>query len=127
MSMARAGAIIALAAMAGAGCSANSSAPAVDALVLPTNYRQQVAELLATQLHDLADFRLASIAQPVTMQVGTMQHYVVCVQLNGHNQHRNMVAIYLAGNITQMIDATPEQCANAAYEPFKELAALKPS
>jgi hypothetical protein len=113
--------------MACAGCSANSSAPAADALILPVNYRQQVAELLATELHDRSDFSLALIAPPVPMQLGQTQHYVVCVRLNGRNQHADKIAIYLGANITQLIDATPEQCGSAAYEPFKELAALKPS
>jgi hypothetical protein len=29
--------------------------------------------------------------------------------------------------MTQFIDATPEQCANAAYQPFKELDAAVPA
>ena len=58
---------------------------------------------------------------------GDNPHYIVCVQFNGHGQIKNKVAIYLAGEITQFVDATPEQCGDAAYQPFKELEAEAPS
>jgi hypothetical protein len=35
--------------------------------------------------------------------------------------------VYLSGQMTQFIDAAPEQCANAAYQPFKELDAAVPA
>jgi hypothetical protein len=38
-----------------------------------------------------------------------------------------MSAIYLSGNIVQFVDATPEQCGNAPYQPFKELEDVTPS
>ncbi len=125
---ARAGLVAALAAMLVAGCS-NAPKPAatVDPNVFPTNYKQQIAGFLTTMLVDPADFRLSFIAPPVQVQVGGSQHYVVCVQLNGHNQHKDKIAIYLAGSITQFVDAPEGQCANAPYEPFKELAAMTPS
>ena len=125
---ARAGLVAALGAMLAAGCS-NTPKPAatVDPNLYPTNYKQQIAGFLTTVLVDPADFRLSLIAPPVQVQLGDSQHYVVCVQLNGHNQHKNKVAIYLAGSITQFVDAAAGQCANAAYEPFKELAAMTPS
>ena len=52
---------------------------------------------------------------------------MVCVQLNGHGQMKNKVAIYLGGQITQFVDSTPEQCGDAAYQPFKELVAAMPA
>jgi hypothetical protein len=124
---ARAGLVVALAAMLVAGCS-NAPKPAtVDPNLFPTNYKQQIAGFLTTVLVDPADFRLSFIAPPVQVQVGGSQHYVVCVQLNGHNQHKDKIAIYLAGSITQFVDAPEGQCTNAPYEPFKELAAMTPS
>jgi hypothetical protein len=128
MTIARAG--LALALCAAAGCTSNKSKPeavAVDPNLYPAGYKQQLATFLSTQLLDPADFRFSFVAPPVLMQVGDSQHYVVCVMLNGRNQHKDKVAIYLAGAITQFIDAQPDQCANAAYEPFKELAALTPT
>jgi len=116
-----------------AGCSGfggskkDQAISAADANVYPANYRAQVATLLATQLTDRADFHGALIAQPVLKPVGDNPHYIVCIQFNGRGQVKNKVAIYLAGEITQFIPPTPEQCGDAAYQPFKELEAETPS
>ena len=114
-----------LASMTIAGCS-NTPKPAADADVLPTDYRSQIATYLAQLVTDRADFRSSMIGAPVLKQVGTGEHYIVCVMLNGHNQHKEKIVIYLGTNINQYIDAPPGQCADAAYQPFKELAALLP-
>ncbi len=113
-----------------AGCSGvggpKKDVPAVDPNLYPANYRQQIAQFLSLQLQDRTDFRGALIGQPVLKQVGDNPHYVVCIQLNGHGQPQNKVAIYLAGAITQYIDSTPEQCGDAQYTPFKELEQAQP-
>jgi len=114
-----------LASLAIAGCS-NTPKPEVDANVMPTDYRNQVATYLGQVVTDRADFRSSMIGSPVLKQVGANEHYIVCVMLNGHNQHKEKIVIYLGPNINQFIDATPGQCADAAYQPFKELAALLP-
>jgi hypothetical protein len=108
-----------------AGCS-NTPKPATDAIVLPTDYRNQIATYLGQVVIDRADFRNSLIGAPVLKQVGASEHYVVCVMLNGRNQHKEKLVIYLGANINQFVDATPGQCADAAYQPFKELAALLP-
>jgi hypothetical protein len=104
------------------GCNANKPSDVVDSEVMPANYRDQVASFLSTVLTDNADFRNSLIAAPVMKPVGAQQHYVACVQLNGHNQHKDKAIIYFAGNINQVVDATPEECGGAAYGPFPELA-----
>ena len=114
-----------LASLTIAGCS-NTPKPAADANVLPTDYRNQVATYLGQVVTDRADFRNSLIGAPVLKQVGASEHYVVCVQLNGRNQHKEKLVIYLGANINQFVDAAPGQCADAAYQPFKELAALLP-
>jgi hypothetical protein len=114
-----------LASLAIAGCS-NTPKPAADANVMPTDYRNQIATYLGLVVTDRADFRNSMVGSPVLKQVGASEHYIVCVMLNGHNQHKEEVVIYLGANINQFIDATPGQCADAAYQPFKELAALLP-
>jgi hypothetical protein len=111
-------------AIAVAGCSFNTKLPAapyVDPNLYPQNYRKQIAIFLSQQLMDRADFRGARISPPVLAQVGDSQHYIVCLQFNGHSEIKNKVAIYLAGEITQFVDSTAEQCGNAAYAPFTEL------
>jgi hypothetical protein len=128
MKIARTGMAMLLAAVAATGCSNTAKqAPTADSNVLPANYKDQIATFLSTVLSDRADFRNSLIATPVLKQVGDSQHYVVCVQLNGHNQHKDKAVIYLDTSINQYVDATPGQCADAAYQPFKELAVLSPA
>ena len=94
----------------------------------PAAYRQQVATLLTMNLHDRADFRGALIAAPALKPVanGQSPHYVVCLQLTGHNDRRTKAVVYLEGKPNEFVDATPEQCAGAAYQPFTELAYEQP-
>jgi hypothetical protein len=118
MKIAHTGTTMVFAAVALAGCSNTpKQAPAADTNVFPANYKDQLATYLSTVLTDRADFRNSLIGTPVLKQIGDSQHYVVCVQLNGHNQHKDKVVIYLATTINQYVDATPEQCADAAYQP----------
>ena len=127
MKIARTGMTMVFAAVALAGCSNTpKQAPAADTNVFPANYKDQLATYLSTVLSDRADFRNSLIGTPVLKQIGDSQHYVVCVQLNGHNQHKDKVVIYLATTINQYVDVTPGQCADAGYQPFKELATLLP-
>jgi hypothetical protein len=120
-----AGTVSLLAAMTVAGCSGfgrEKPAPAVDPNAYPTNYRKQIASFLLQTLSDRADFGGALITAPAMKPIGQSQHYVVCLQLNGHNQRRDKVVIYLDGAIQQFIDSKPEQCGDAVYQPFQELA-----
>ena len=125
MTTVRAQVALLLASLAIAGCS-NTPKPAADANVLPPDYKSQIATYLGQVVTDRADFRNSMIGSLVLKQVGSGEHYIVCVMLNGHNQHKEKVVIYLGANINQFLDATPGQCADAAYQPFKELAALLP-
>jgi hypothetical protein len=110
-----------------AGCSkAPKPETATDPTVLPTDYRNQIATYLSQLLPDRADFRSSLIGAPTLEQVGAGQHYIVCVMLNGRNQHKEKVVVYLGNMINQFIDATPGQCSNAAYQPFNELATWLP-
>jgi len=134
----RTGAVVLLAALALGGCSGGlpgfggpkqgQAAPTVDPNPFPANYQNQVALLLRTTLADRADFNGALIAAPALKPVvdSSNLHYVVCVQLNGHNERKSKAVIYLAGEPTQYVDATPQQCGDAAYRPFTELQAVQP-
>lgn len=94
----------------------------------PANYRQQVASVLIMNLHDRADFRGAQIAAPALKPVanGQTPHYVVCVLLTGNNDRRAKAVVYLEGRPNEFIDATPEQCGGAAYQPYTELVYEEP-
>jgi len=126
MKIVRSGIIVLLASMSAAGCGGNKQAQEVDPNAYPANYKSQIATFLMQVLTDNADFRTSLIAPPVLKQVGGSQRYIACVQLNGHNQHSEKAVIYLSGAINQYVDATGDQCAGAAYEPFKELSPLAP-
>ena len=101
--------ILIMTAAALAGCSKDKQTAVIDANALPTNYRSTLVAFLRQSLTNRADFRGAMISEPVLKPVGDSQHYIVCVQFNPR------------------IDATPEQCADATYQPFKELDAAIPA
>jgi hypothetical protein len=117
---------VALAGCSGSGFSFSREPPPVDPNLYPANYEKQVATFLLTTLTDQADFRGALIAEPAMKPVATSQRYVVCLRFRGGNQRKDKVAVYLAGNIIQFVDATPEQCAGAPFRPFRELEMVGP-
>ena len=132
MSIVRPGIAVLFAALALGGCGGKSlfggpkkeqAAAAVDPNAYPANYRKQIATMLTTILTNRADFHGALIAPPELKPVAESSnpHYVVCLQLNGHNQPRTKAVVYLNGIPTQFIDATPEQCTGVAYQSFTEL------
>jgi hypothetical protein len=100
----------------------------VNANLYPANYRAQIAVMLRTLLANRADFN-ALISPPMLKPVADSSnlHYVVCLQFSRPDGPKTKVVIYLGGSPTQYIDATPQQCADAAYQPFTELAAELPS
>lgn len=127
MSVHRAGMVLVMAAVALGGCSARKEQQAVDPNALPTNYRSTLVAFLRQSLTNRADFRGAMISEPALKPVGPSQHYVVCIQFNPRSQIKTKAAVFLSGQMTQFIDASPEQCADAVYSPFKELDAAIPS
>ena len=127
MNVHRAGMVLVMAAVALGGCSARKEQQAVDPNVLPTNYRSTLVAFLRQSFTNRADFRGAMIWQPALKPVGPSQHYVVCIQFNPRSQIKTKAAVFLSGQMTQFIDASPEQCADAVYSPFKELDAAIPS
>jgi hypothetical protein len=124
--------LMATAALAIAGCSGfggskQAEGPPPDPNTFPANYRTQIATFLRQSLTNRVDFRGATIAAPALKPIGDSQRYMVCVQFNAKSQITTKVAIYLAGQTTQFVDATAEQCTGAAYQPFKELEAATPA
>jgi len=74
--------------------------------------------------------RGAFISEPALRQAGKEERYVVCVRSDSRNANRNYtgskdrIGYFYAGHLNQLIDATKEQCGNAAYKPFPELEKL---
>lgn len=125
--------VLLAAAVALAGCSSFGAKPKPDFVVnpnvYPANYRKQIADLLAVQLTNPIEFRTALISQPALKPVtdGTEQHYIVCLQYPNRSEHRVKVVLFLEAAPTQYVDATPQQCGDAAYGPFPELAKMSPT
>jgi hypothetical protein len=120
--------VLMLAAGALAGCSGfgkSQQTAAPDPNVFPANYRSALVVFMRQSLTNRSDFRGVMISEPAIKPVEGSQHYVVCVQFNPQSIIKPKVAVYLSGQMTQFVDATPEQCADAAYQPFKELEAAR--
>jgi hypothetical protein len=122
--------VLMLAAGVLAGCSGfgkPQQAATPDPNLFPANYRSTLLAFLRQSLTDKADFRGAMISEPAIRPVEGSAHYVVCIQFNPKSAIKLKAAVFLSGQMTQFVDATPEQCADAAYQPFKELDAANPS
>ena len=109
------------------GLSKPQQAATTDPNIVPANYRATLLAFLRRSLTNQSDFRGAMISEPAIKTVEGSQRYVVCVQFNPQSAIKTKVAVFLSGELTQFVDATPEQCADAAYQPFKELDAANPT
>lgn len=128
MRIARANTIALLVSLSLSGCSGGTGGltrarpdAAADANAYPSSYRQQIVALLTTTLEDRRDYRGVLIAEPALKPVGGSQHYVVCLRFNARSQLKDRVVVYLGNVPMQFVEAKPEQCAGAAYQPFTEL------
>ena len=104
--------------------------PEADPNTVPANYKQEILTTLTSALEDPTNIREAYISDPVLTKVGAGQHYTACVRFNARDQNRNYIgsreriAYFYAGHLNQLVEATKEQCGNAAYKPFPELEKL---
>jgi hypothetical protein len=91
----------------------------------PSNYRSEILAALRVYLNNPAEIRDAGISAPMLMRIGLRDRYVVCLRLNarkgeGFVGSKDYAAVFVAGRVDQMIDAKPEQCGSAEYQPFPE-------
>lgn len=99
----------------------------VDPNIFPTDYKSEISLTLTHVLDDPTNVRDAYISDPVLVPVGSDQRYAVCVRSNSRNQVRqytgskDRIAYFYGGHLNQLVDATQQQCGNAAYKPFPEL------
>jgi hypothetical protein len=133
MNVYRAGTLLLLGALlpavlALAGCSKKDQPQiASDPNAFPANYRKDITTFLRQSLTNRADFHGAMISEPAIKPVEESDHYVVCVQFNPKSPIKTKAVVFLGGQMTQFVDATPAQCDGAVYQPFKELDAATPA
>jgi len=123
--------LISVAALAIAACSSSTSKRVEEIPnVFPAAYKEEILNTLTTSLDDPTNVRAAFISEPALRVIGKEERYTVCVRSNSRNANMDYtgstdrIAIFYGGQLNQLIDATKEQCGNAAYKPFPELEKL---
>src|SRR6185436_8811702 len=117
-------------ALALAACSSDKKEPEENPNVFPADYKSEILTTMTTMLDDPTNVRNAYISDPMLRAVVKDERYPVCVRSDSRNISRqysgskDRIAIFYAGHLNQLIDATKEQCGNAAYKPFPELEQL---
>jgi hypothetical protein len=116
-----------LALLAGAvcACAQQEKPKPIEENIFPADYRTQVADLVRRQLAD-RNVKDAYISEPTLKTSLPTPRYVACVRLNAmdggtYRGNKFYAAYFYAGKITQVADATVEQCDKAAFLPFPEL------
>jgi hypothetical protein len=110
-----------------AACSSDKKEPEENPNVFPADYKSEILTTMTTMLDDPTNVRNAYISDPMLRAVVKDERYTVCVRSDSRNISRqysgskDRIAIFYAGHLNQLIDATKEQCGNAAYKPFPEL------
>jgi hypothetical protein len=116
-----------------AACSSSTKTPEENPNQFPANYKTEVLTTMIGVLDDPTLVRDAYISEPVIRRAGNEERYIVCVRSNSRNAakqyegSKDRIAYFYAGNLTQMVEATKEQCGNAAYKPFPELEKFCPA
>lgn len=125
----RAGLAVLLASLAAAGCTGSGEPkPPENAQSVPppVKYKAQIATFLRTTLLERTDFQGALIGVPTLKPIGPNPHYVVCVKFNARSELKEKVVVYFGESIAQFVDAKPEQCVDAGYQPFRDLEDMTP-
>ena len=113
------------------GCSGSGSKqPEENPNVFPADYKNEILLTMTNTLEDPTNIRDAFISEPVLRQAGKEERYVICVRSDSRNANKHYtgnkdrIGYFYAGHLTQLVDASKEQCGNAAYKPFPELEKL---
>jgi hypothetical protein len=110
-----------------AACSSDKKPSEENPNVFPPDYKTEILTTMTTSLEDPTNVRNAYISDPVLRAAGREERYTVCVRSESRNVSsqytgpKDRIAIFYGGHLNQLVDATKEQCGNAAYKPFPEL------
>ena len=98
--------------------------------IVPTNYKQEILDTMASALVDPTNVRDAYITELALTPVNKDQRYTVCVRYNARDESRqymgskDRIGYFYGGHLNQLVEADKDQCAKAAYKPFPELEKL---
>jgi hypothetical protein len=113
------------------GCSGSASKPSQETPnIFPADYKNEILLTMTNTLEDPTNIRDAFISEPALRPAGKEERYVVCVRSDSRNANKHYtgskdrIGYFYGGHLNQLIDATKEQCGNAAYKPFPELEKL---
>ncbi|HET7167368.1 MAG TPA: hypothetical protein VFI94_19700 [Pseudolabrys sp.] len=108
-------------------CSSDKKEPEENPNVFPADYKTEILTTMTTMLDDPTNVRNAYISDPILRAAGKNERYIVCVRSDSRDiskqyaGSKDRIAVFYGGHLNQLIDATKEQCGNAAYKPFPEL------
>jgi len=112
-----------------AGCLGDKTAEPV-ANVYPKSYKDEIIFTLRNEVfakNETASVSDAFVSDPVLQTTGNTQLYVTCVRYTAHGTAFNLAAnatrigYFYGGHLNQLVPASGDECAKAAYKPFPEL------
>jgi hypothetical protein len=113
------------------GCSGSGKKePEENPNIFPADYKNEILNTMTATLEDPTNVRDAFISEPALRPAGKDERYVVCVRSDSRNANKHytgskdLIGYFYAGHLNQLVEATKEQCSNAAYKPFPELEKL---
>jgi hypothetical protein len=118
---------VALLALMTCACAREKPKP-IEVNTFPPDYRVQVADQVRHQLAP-RNVQDAYIAEPELKTFLTTPRFIACLRFSStdgsgtYKANKLYAAYFYAGKITQVVNATVEQCDKAAFLPFPELAA----
>jgi hypothetical protein len=109
-------------AVAVAGCSSFQVPPEhVDPNIVPSKYKTEILNYLRANPGNYENTRETYLSAPVLKPFGAESRYVACLRVVGPDWRKEKMLIYFGGELNQIVDATPEICGGAAYQPYPEL------
>lgn len=102
----------------------------VNANLYPKDYKNEIIGTLRQSVfskNETSSVADAFISEPALHAVGSGQLYVSCVRYTAHGTAFNVaanatrVAYFYGGHLNQLVPASADECAKAAYKPFPEL------
>jgi len=116
-------------AMALAACSGDKSSQPL-ANIYPKDYKDEIVGTLRKDIfakNETASVSDAFVSDPVLQTTGTTQLYVTCVRYTAHGTTADLtgnatrIGYFYGGHLNQLVPASGDECAKAAYKPFPEL------